>query len=84
MEYFIYYFLRIALKAKENFAISLQRHPKRIRSLTGLARSAKLSGNTKEAKEHYSQLMLILRHAGQEHPGRVEAKIFLEQTKNQD
>ena len=72
------------LKAKENFAISLQRHPKRIRSLTGLARSAKLSGNIKEAKEHYSQLMLILRHAGQEHPGRVEAKIFLEQTKNQD
>ena len=41
------------LKAKENFAISLQRHPKRIRSLTGLARSAKLSGNIKEAKEHY-------------------------------
>jgi tetratricopeptide (TPR) repeat protein len=70
------------LKAKENFTISLKRHPKRIRSVIGLARSAEMSGDIKEAKEHYGQLMLILRHAGQEHPGRIEAKKFLEQIKN--
>jgi tetratricopeptide (TPR) repeat protein len=70
------------LKAKENFAISLKRHPNRVLSLIGLARSAKLNGNIKEAKEHYDQLILILQHARQEHPARVEAKKFLEQTEN--
>jgi len=65
-------------KAKEQFTISLARHPNRIRSLIGAARSAELDGNKITAKENYSQILSILKNADPGSPELKEAKAFLE------
>jgi tetratricopeptide (TPR) repeat protein len=65
-------------KAKEQFAISLARHPNRIRSLIGAARSAKFSGDKVTAKEKYLQILSILKNADLTSPELKEAKLFLE------
>ena len=65
-------------KAKEQFAISLARHPNRIRSLIGAARSAKFNGDKLTAKENYSQILSILKNADLVFPELKEAKVFLE------
>ena len=64
-------------KAKEQFTISLMRHPNRIRSLIGAARSAKLSGDKTKAKENYTQILAILKNADSTLPELKEAKEFL-------
>jgi len=64
-------------KAKEQFNISLTRHPNRIRSLIGAARSAKLDGDKITAKENYSQILSILKNADSAFPELKEAKAFL-------
>ena len=65
-------------KAKDQFTISLARHPNRIRSLIGTARSAKLDGNKITAKENYSQILSVLKNADPGFPELKEAKVFLE------
>ena len=65
-------------KAKDQFTISLARHPNRIRSLIGTARSAKLDGNKITAKENYSQILSVLKNADPGFPELKEAKAFLE------
>ena len=65
-------------KAKEQFVISLTRHPNRIRSLIGSARSAKLDGDKITAKENYAQILSILNNATPGFPELKEAKAFLE------
>jgi len=64
-------------KAKEQFNISLTRHPNRIRSLIGAARSAKLDGDKITAKENYAQILSILKNADPAFPELKEAKAFL-------
>ena len=64
-------------KAKEQFNISLTRHPNRIRSLIGAARSAKLDGDKITAKENYAQILSILKNADSAFPELKEAKAFL-------
>ena len=64
-------------KAKEQFNISLARHPKRIRSLIGAARSAKLDGDKITAKENYVQILSILKNADPAFPELKEARAFL-------
>ena len=64
-------------KAKEQFTISLMRHPNRIRSLVGLARSAKLNGEKLIAKENYERLLFLLENADSTFPELKEAKEFL-------
>jgi len=64
-------------KAKEQFNISLTRHPNRIRSLIGAARSAKLDGDKITAKENYVQILSILKNADPAFPELKEAKAFL-------
>ena len=65
-------------KAKEQFIISLTRHPNRIRSLIGSARSAKLDGDKITTKENYAKILSILNNASSELPELKEAKAFLE------
>ena len=65
-------------KAKEQFTISLARHPNRIRSLIGAARSAKFSGDKVTAKEKYLQILSILKNSDLTSPELNEAKVFLE------
>ena len=65
-------------KAKDQFTISLARHPNRIRSLIGAARSAKLDGDKITAKENYVQILSILKNAAPAFPELKEAKAFLE------
>ena len=55
------------------------RHPNRIRSLIGLARSAKLNGDKIIAKENYEKLLSLLKNANSTVPELEEAKIFLDQ-----
>ena len=64
-------------KAKEQFNISLTRHPNRLRSLVGLARSAKLNGDKIIAKKNYKRLLSILKNADPTFPELKEAKEFL-------
>ena len=64
-------------KAKEQFNISLTRHPNRIRSLIGAARSAKLDDDKVTAKENYVQILSILKNADPAFPELKEAKAFL-------
>jgi len=64
-------------KAKEQFNISLTRHPNRFRSLIGAARSAKLDGDKITAKENYAQILSILKNADPAFPELKEAKAFL-------
>ena len=56
----------------------MARHPNRIRSLIGAARSAELDGNKITAKENYSQILSILKNADPGSPELKEAKAFLE------
>jgi hypothetical protein len=56
----------------------LTRHPNRIRSLIGSARSAKLDGDKITAKENYAQILSILNNATPDFPELKEAKAFLE------
>ena len=55
------------------------RHPNRIRSLIGAARSAKLDGDKIIAKENYEKLLSLLKNANSTFPELKEAKIFLDQ-----
>jgi len=64
-------------KAKEQFTISLARHPNRIRSLIGAARSAKLDGDEVTAKESYLQVLSILKNADSDFSALKEAKTFI-------
>jgi tetratricopeptide (TPR) repeat protein len=64
-------------KAKEQFTISLMRHPNRIRSLIGAARSAKLDGDKIIAKENYEKLLSLLKNADSTFPELKETKEFL-------
>ena len=64
-------------KAKEQFTISLTRHPNRIRSLLGVARSAKLDGDHITAKENYLQILSILKNADEDFSALKEAKTFI-------
>ena len=64
-------------KAKEQFTISLMRHPNRIRSLIGAARSAKLDGDKIIAKENYKKLLSLLKNADSTFPELKETKEFL-------
>ena len=64
-------------KAKEQFNISLRRHPNRMRSLIGAARSAKLSGDKITAKQNYERLSSLLKNADPAFPELKEAKAFL-------
>jgi tetratricopeptide (TPR) repeat protein len=64
-------------KAKEQFTISLARHPKRIRSLLGAARSAKLDGDQITAKENYLKILSILKNADENFSVLNEAKTFI-------
>jgi len=64
-------------QAKDQFTISLERHPNRIRSLVGAARSAKLYGDKILAKENYTQILSILIKADPAFPELKEAKVFL-------
>jgi tetratricopeptide (TPR) repeat protein len=71
-------------KAKEQFTISLIRHPNRMRSLIGAARSAKLSGDKITAKQNYERLSSLLKNADPAFPELKEAKAFLENFKMND
>ena len=53
------------------------RHPNRIRSLVGFARSAKLNGDKIIAKENYERLLSLLKNADSTIPELKEAKEFL-------
>jgi len=64
-------------KAKEQFTISLARHPNRILSLIGAARSAKLDGDKITARENYLQILSILKNADPGFSALKEAKTFI-------
>ena len=63
------------IQAQEKFAISLLRHPNRVRSLVGMARAANANGNKEIVIETYEQLVHQLKNA--ELPELQEAKSFL-------
>ena len=53
------------------------RHPNRVRSLVGAARSAKLDGDKTTAKENYTRILSILKNADPTFSLLREAKEFL-------
>ena len=65
------------IQAQEQFAISLQRHRNRIRSLVGAARAARASGDKSTAKETYERLLSQLKNADLGVPELAEAKKYL-------
>jgi tetratricopeptide (TPR) repeat protein len=65
------------IQAYEKFSISLLRHPNRIRSLMGAARSADAKGDRKTAMENYQQVIHQFKNASSELPELIEAKKFL-------
>ena len=65
------------IQAQEQFAISLQRHRNRIRSLVGAARAARASGDKSTAKETYERLLSQLKNADPGFPELAEAKQYL-------
>ena len=67
--------------AQEQFSISLIRHPKRLRSLLGAARAAKINGEESTAKEIYTQLSDQLKNSDPEFPELIEAKKYLDELK---
>ncbi|MBC8284782.1 MAG: hypothetical protein H8E32_13280 [Nitrospinae bacterium] len=67
------------IQAQEKFAISLLRHPNRIRSLVGSARAANAKGDKETAKENYRQLLVQLEKAAHEFTELKEATKFLKE-----
>lgn len=65
------------IQAQEKFAVSLLRHPNRIRSLTGSARAANAKGDKETAKENYHQLLAQLEKADPDLKELKEADSFL-------
>ena len=66
-------------EAMLQFAFSLSRHPNRMRSLLGAARSAVRSGDRKEAARRYSRFLEIWKQADLNLPELKEARSYLEQ-----
>ena len=65
------------LRAQKEFSISLSRHSNRIRSLVGMARAAKLNGDTRIAISNYRKVFKQLKNAKVELPELKEAKNLL-------
>jgi tetratricopeptide (TPR) repeat protein len=69
------------VKAQEQFAISLIRHPNRLRSLVGAARTARMSGDKRVAREIYERILDQLKNADPGFSEFQEAKEYLKNFK---
>ena len=67
-----------AREAAQQFAISLLRHPNRVRSLVGAARAAAVSGDRPGAVAGYSKLLTLWAQADANLPELREAREYLE------
>ncbi|HEX2228455.1 MAG TPA: hypothetical protein VHM64_15070, partial [Candidatus Binatia bacterium] len=65
--------------AAQQFAISLERHPNRARSLLGAARGFAQSGNRRRAEKFYSQFAQQWQRAGPQSPELKEAWAYTRQ-----
>lgn len=64
-------------EARAAFEAALERTPRRLHSMLGLARTAAGAGNVDVAKAHYTELLGLLASADAGHPARVEAEQYL-------
>lgn len=58
------------------YEATLQREPRRLRTLYGAARAARAAGNAGAARKHYDGIRLLV-HPESEHPARREAMSYL-------
>lgn len=66
--------------ALEAYERTLQREPRRTRTLHGAARAATAAGSTDRAREHYQALLTIMAEADPDRPEPVEARAYLAST----
>jgi len=59
-------------KALEQFEKTLEKEPRRFRSLYGAANAARLSGNRDASQKYFRELLSVCAHADK--PGRAEIK----------
>ena len=64
--------------ALQAFESSAEREPNRLRGLYGAARSAELSGDQKNAKERYSELLQLCGHSEAQRLEVQNAQAYLE------
>ncbi|MGH9816760.1 MAG: hypothetical protein ACRD6I_11835, partial [Candidatus Acidiferrales bacterium] len=67
-----------AKRAGKQFARSLERHPKRTRSLIGAARAASASGNSANAAAYYTKLLEVWKYADTQIAEMREAREYLQ------
>ena len=68
--------------ALREFELSFRSTPNRFNGLCGAARAARLSGDTKSARNYYSKLLTLARDTDSSRPELEEAKAFLGSGKN--
>ena len=64
-------------EALGEYARSLETNPHRFRSLLGIARSSKQSGDSSRARDAYQELLELSGEADTERPELMEARAFL-------
>jgi hypothetical protein len=64
-------------EAQREYERTLQREPRRARSLAGAARAAEKAGDTSAALEHYTALLEIMQEADADRPEPAAARSFL-------
>ena len=63
--------------ARASFERALAREPNRLRTLLGAARAAQAAGETAVARQHYEDLLRLLRRADRDLPELAEARTYL-------
>jgi hypothetical protein len=73
----------VPTQALKEFETSLQAAPNRFRGFYGAAKAAEQSGNPEKAKSWYENLLSLCNHADIERPELAEAKMYLQQPREQ-
>jgi tetratricopeptide (TPR) repeat protein len=73
----------VPAQALKEFETSLQAAPNRFRGFYGAAKAAEQSGNREKAKSWYENLLSLCNHADIERPELAEAKMYLQQPREQ-
>ena len=71
--------LKKPAEALVEFEGTLRTAPNRYNALSGAARAAKLSGDSKKAKSYYAKLLVICDHADGDRPELQDARALLAQ-----
>jgi Tfp pilus assembly protein PilF len=67
-------------EARKQFEAALRRTPGRPKAIAGIARAAEATGDVAMAREQYTRLLEMWRHADADRPELLAARRFLQQS----